>query len=304
MRPRHIVLLAVLAALWIVNYAEQLFTKAEFLWRAPDVGGVAVNWLTNVDAWLLIHDMEPLIVGLSLAVILSGWVVPDIWPFIKRQIFKGSVGTFSANFRARDAADARQEFRLGIEKAYTKYFRAQYGSERPDGALVTLVDLVGFPPDFPPPAHEPLSGYMASADWPSTESQELGQFLFELYRPVSDANEAGLLPTSDLQAFIKARNVASKFWDDCAREILEGRLTPGHVRRRLDANARDIKLLALSELVLAELIPWDIGGGKTSLFHLAKEGSALKRVRSQRWWAFIRPRAEHHPIQGRPNTPA
>ena len=281
MRARHVVVLILLALLAAANYAESILTKLEFLWRAPRVEEAAERGLTDVDIWLLSHNIEPVIAGLFLTVLLSGWVVPDVWPFIEGRLLGASAARFGAAFRAPEAADARQEFRLGVEKAFTKFCHMHGQEERDQRSLVSLVDCVRFPSDFPPPEHESLSGYLVSAKWPSEESQALLGFLRALYEPMRDADEEPLLPRADYDAFVRARNRVSKFWDDCAREIRRGRLAPASIKRQLDSNARDVKLLALSELVLSEILDWDVGGGKTSLFYLARDGIALRRDRGR-----------------------
>jgi len=272
MRARHILVLALSAVLVVANYAESILTKLQFIGGASEAEELAGRWLSGVDIWLLKHGIEPVIVGLLLAVVLSGWVIPDVWPLIKDRLLGASAAEFGAAFRAPDAVDARQEFRLGVEQAYTKFCRGN----RDKDTLVLLVDRVRFPNDFPPPEHEPLSGYLASAHWQSPESKALLDFLRALYETAFDASKETLLPEPIQKSFMIARNRVSKFWDDCAREIRRGRMTAASINRQLDSNLRDIKLAAISELILAEMAPWDVGGGKTSLFYLAKEGSSLK----------------------------
>ena len=52
--------------------------------------------------------------------------------------------------------------------------------------------------------------------------------------------------------------------------MLDGLLSPNDIRGPLESNICDIRALAISELALAKVIGWDISGGKTSLFLLAK----------------------------------
>jgi hypothetical protein len=277
MRTRRILVAVALAVLAIANYAESILTKLEFFWRAPQAEAAAARWLTDVDIWLLSYNIEPVIAGLFLTILLSGWVIPDVWPFVKQLFFGASAAAFGVAFRAQNSADARQEFRLGVERAYTKFCRIRAQGKRDETSLVSLVDLTQFPADFPPPEHETLSGYVGSAKWPSEESEVLIRFLKALYETALDADKDPLLPEPQHESFMKARNRVSKFWDHCGREIREGRLTAASIKRQLDSNAHDIKLLAMSELVLSEILPWDVGGGKTNLFFLAKEGSALRK---------------------------
>ena len=277
MGTRRILVAIALAVLAIANYAEIILTRLDFLWHAPQAEAAAARWLTDVDIWLLSYNIEPVIAGLFLTVVLSGWIIPDVWPFVKGRLFGASAAAFGTAFRAQDSADARQEFRLGIERAYTKFCHVREQGKRDERSLVSLIDLTQFPADFPPPEHEALSGYLGSAKWPSEESQVLFRFLRALYETAPDADKDPLLAEPDHASFMRARNRVSKFWDDCGREIRAGRLAAASIKRQLDSNARDIKLLAISELVLSEFLPWDLGGGKTSLFCLAKEGSALRR---------------------------
>jgi hypothetical protein len=143
---------------------------------------------------------------------------------------------------------------------------------------VDLVDAVEFPKEFPPPENQPLSNYVASANW-LRGIKPLHDFLLALYESVPDAKKSNILPPLEYQRFIHAHNMTSKFWDDAAREIREGRLSANAIKRQLDSNERDIVLLAVSELVISEIVPWDKGGGRTSLFLLAKDKGSLKRKR-------------------------
>lgn len=85
MSKRRVTVLLTLAVIAAFNFAEVLFTKAEFLLRIPERWAVAMRWATEFDEWLLNHNIEPVLAGLFLAVLLSGWIVPDVWPLLRRR---------------------------------------------------------------------------------------------------------------------------------------------------------------------------------------------------------------------------
>ncbi|MGO8917770.1 MAG: hypothetical protein ACLQJR_17855 [Stellaceae bacterium] len=264
-----------------LDIADSIHAKAELLSGAPGAGAAAMNWMVDVDVWLLNHGLEPLEVAVFLILLFSGWIIPDAWPFVKQRFLKGATGAFNQRFRNLDFVAGRQDFRLGIEKAYTKYCSLN-NIHRTNRSLVDLVDAVQFPNEFPPPKDRPISEWMAAAAWEAT-SKQLIDFLRQLYESVPDAERSGILPPLEYQRFILAHNTTSKFWDDAAREIREGRLTASSIKRQLDSNERDIMLLVMSELVISEIVPWDKGGGKTNLFFLARDKTTLKR---QRQWCM------------------
>jgi hypothetical protein len=236
------------------------------------------NWLTDFDFWLLNHQIHTPLLAAAFCVLWVTIVVPDLWPLILRY-WHGSAA-FNRAFKEVGTAAARQDFRLGMERAYTAYCQRE-GRSRHNRSLIDAVDQIRFPESFPPREDQPISEYVRATTWPP-ESEHVVRFLQVLYSNSLDARDNPLLLEREYRAFIQARNVVSKFWDDCAREIREHRLTAHSIKRQLDSNARDIKLLAMSELVISETVPWDTGGGKTSLFMLAKDGAAMKTDRI--WW--------------------
>jgi len=66
-----------------------------------------------------------------------------------------------------------------------------------------------------------------------------------------------------------ARAALAEFWDGWAPTLRRGLVNRAEVRRLVAASARDIRLLAISELVLTELAPWIAPEGRQGLLVLA-----------------------------------
>lgn len=233
-----------------------------------------MTWLKDENEWLISHGIDPILAGLLMALLISGWVIPDIWPHLRSWL--KSSKEFDSEFNRVETASARQHFRHGLERKHRLY-HAEKGLPRENKSLVKLIDDFAFPDNFPPKADGSIVDYVENQTW--IHGNELCDFLRGFY-------EKAIVSIDERDwTILMGHNQVSKFWDQTARLILQNRMSAKAIRTQILANHRDIIVTTLSELIFAEITPWSRGPGKIPLFRLAKEGIDLKSDK-KRWLIF------------------
>ena len=179
-RLRRMLAAVALLVVLAFNFADRIYTKIELLLAIARGEQAPVSWATEFDSWLLSWGIEPIFAAMFVAIVISGYLIPDGWPFLREHFFRRSAAAFGEAFNELDSADPRKDFRLSMERAYTSYCQKK-GVLRQHKSLSDLVDAIHFPTDFPP-SQKPISGYLASADWAG--AKPLIDFLRELYSAV------------------------------------------------------------------------------------------------------------------------
>jgi hypothetical protein len=265
---RRIIGLILIILLVLAAIADRV-SVVELILRLPSWLQFALGWLTPPETWLIDNRIHPLPLILAAVVFFALVVTPsDLRAWLPKQLRPRPREDFAASFAAREQREARHEFRWGIERCYRRYAEHDKIACNND-SLVRLIDGLRFPTDFPGPAGRSLAHYAASVAWPSPEGEHLWDFARHVFANALQSERDEFLGT-DSRSFLRAQRATAQFWDECGRAIGEGRLRSNAMRREIASNARDIKLLALIELALAELIPWG-GTGKSGLFWLAKD---------------------------------
>lgn len=263
-----------LIILLVLGAIADRVSVVELILRLPGWLQFALGWLTPPETWLIDNRIHPLPLILAVVVFFALVVTPgDLRAWLPQKLRARTREDFAASFATSAQREARSAFRWGAERCYRRYAEREKLACSND-SLVRLIDGLRFPADFPAPAGRPLAHYAASVTWPSPEGQKLWAFARDVFGKALQS-ETGEFLGGDWRSFLEAQRMAAQFWDDCGRALGEGRLRSNAMRRQIASNARDIKLLALIELALAELIPWG-GTGKSGLFWLAKDLRLLR----------------------------
>lgn len=273
---RHLLLLGGVTFLLLLFF-EQWIGVVSMVASIPRWWECAMNWLTKFEIYLIRTDLHPLALSLLLALFISGWIVPDGWPLIRRHFLKKIRREFRAEFDAPDNQDARDSFSSLLIKAY-----GRYGSE-PKMRLPDVLDSLAFPPDFPPTIGS-LTNYTYDLNWPNAASQDFWYFMVALTSDVYSGHDGGILSPAEAEVFRRSRRVAAKFWDKWALEIKSGDIPYNDLHSEIFANRRAISALAVAELAYAEVASLDQGPGKTGLFELAIRPANLGPAP---WWKRI-----------------
>ncbi len=258
-----------LIVLLVLGAIADRVSVVELILRLPSWLHFAVGWLTPPENWLIDHQIHPLPLILAAVVFFVLVVTPgDLRAWLPQGLRPRERQNFAASFSAREQRQARLEFRWGIERCYRRYAERDKIAYDND-SLVRLIDGLRFPADFPGPTGNSLPRGAAPIAWPSPEGQQLWAFACDVFAKILQSDRGDYLG-ADSRSFLRAQRAAAQFWDDCGRAIGQGRLPPKAMRREIMNHARDIKMLALIELALAELLPWS-ETDKPGLFRLAKD---------------------------------
>ena len=259
------------------------------LWFVGSLIGVnpeledAVNWLGDIDLWILRNAAYPGLftvwIGLFLATLVF-WLGP-----IAARIFLFGKRYDQFNNEFDSLSKEREDLWLLLGNAFDIWNEK---SSKTDINLETVIDFASIP--------EGLIGNRDSISYYSTvelqnrvhhQSATLLDFLSEVYGEVvrypqitdeailTDASGNKLkfpkyLKLADRQRLHECRRAMSKFWNRWADRIYSKppQLTQRRIRDQLHQQTRMLKLLTFMELVQAQ---WnhDPGRGKRQLFRLA-----------------------------------
>ena len=266
---RHFVPITAAAIILLLGF-EQWAGALDLLSRLPGAGGAVMNWLVEIDYFLLNNDIHPFLIAIGLLILLSGWIIPNVWPLVLRRLFGKARTAFFEDFGKMENQRAWQDFIWNLHIAYKTF-----DQNATNYTLVEKLDKLMFPNDFPP-----VVGSLHNYDpiWLNEESADIWRFFCMLFSDVTQTNrENPLLEREKYERFLDARRITSKFWDYWAREIEIGRLDYWEIREPIFTNFRVIQALVMSELALADEIPYDLGPGKTALFKLVLGPERLKK---------------------------
>ena len=242
-----------------------------------------VESIQALDLWLIDQGVfvTPLAVSVVLLFGLLYW--PQFWSYIRRyDKFKRE---FEKTFGLIEQQQSRQDFSWFLEREY----RASnlHGSDA-DAATSLKYRLrnLEFPKEYPPKPDESIAMFAREKmSFTKPEDGVLWDFFKDTFKKMLDIYDAENEPPSTLREFFNSRRITSKFWDDVAGNIIEGRLRPQDIRRQLDASHTLMIALALAEFAMAHELTWDEGRGKTSLF-IASLG--LDDLDNQKWREYLR----------------
>lgn len=262
---RRIIGLFLILLLGLGAIADRVSVVELFL-RVPSWLKFGLGWLTPWENWLADNQIHPLPLALAIVVFFALVVTPaDLRRLVPRGRRRSLSADFVAAYDSERQRSARRDFRWGIERCFRRYAEREHRAWE-NGTLARLIDDLHLPADFPP-AGRPVAQWLTTATWPGPEAQELWRFVRCAFANALRPEENELLG-ADYRGFLQAEQTTAQFWDDWGSAIAASRFTPKTTQRQIAANMRDIKLLALAELALTELVPWD-EGEKSGLFLLA-----------------------------------
>ncbi|MDA1326661.1 MAG: hypothetical protein O3C34_18215, partial [Proteobacteria bacterium] len=234
----------------ITAVAALLFVLAageKWLWGIPDMfvalpkwWGIMTEWLTSIDYWFLNHDLHVVPIALAIAIILSGWIIPDVWPFFKKAMGSKEVRAFEDAFQNQTHQKARHDFFWNIEVAYRAYARkADQAASK--GELVQMVKTAKFPDKFLLSENKSFTDYAMAITWPDENGKKISAFCDSLYESMLSPEGTKLIPKEQHVDFLEGRRISAKFWDDWGRSIIDGRLSIKQITKPFNANKLDIK---------------------------------------------------------------
>ena len=256
----------------------------EALWNFI-FGGVSPLWrYVVIDLqWLDKKAIElgffPIGIAIGLLLIVGGAYGPKIWEHLRRYLI--TKREFEKAFAEFEHPRMRQTFRWKMEKVYLRFHK-----NSKHGDFAEALKKVQFPNNFPPRGN--LSSYADNFKPLDDGDSQLWEFATKVFDEIMWGDKPYLASKEEGVELIESRRVNSKFWDDWARAICEGRLRCSDIDDPLRSNIKDVKLLALSELALARKVRWDEGKGKTALFLLAKHGFELSPTHWKKFQADLK----------------
>ena len=269
---RRIIGLLLILLLALAAIADRVSVVELFL-RLPSWLKFGLGWLTPWENWLIDNEIHPLPLALAIVVLFALVITPgDLRRLLPQRRRTPAREEFAIAYNTEPQQNARHEFRWGIERSYRRYAEAEKIAWDKD-RLVRLIDDFRLPSDFPPAG--PVDARRdATPTWPSPEDQELWRFACRVFADALHPSESELLG-SDYRIFLHAERQTAQFWDDWGRAIGESRDMERAAQPQVAANARDIKMLALAELALAEILPWS-EGDRSGLYLLAANVATSK----------------------------
>lgn len=243
---------------WIVGGAITLFS----FFVEPINSNLAMNFLTDVDQWIVNNAAYPSLFALGISLILSLWLVPEI-TFSVLHYFRAPKYWEWQTTQEELAKNERKTFFTLLDKAYSKW----RNDEDTPSDVQELIASAEYPNQLPVPLGQNFRDFDFTKGF-SENSKRLMAFAGDLY-PCDRAETSKVLNGSD-EEFHAARMGLAKFWDGTGRKIFDfHELRMHQLRSQLPSHANEIKFLTYLEWALANRLHSN-GPGKQWMFRLYK----------------------------------
>ena len=253
----------ILGLLWVVaQWGPRLYVGSE------DARDATMEILAVPDAFLR-SAWSPTLAVMALGGLVGIWVAMPLARIWREKVFGASRREFIDQFNSTEQTISRRNFQWNIERAYRIY-----KPTASNGELADMLSNLNWPSNFPP--NSDIIEYSKNLEWPDQNGKDLWGFVNNLFVDVLDLEKRHeKLPFPYYHDMIIGRFVAAKFWNVWSTKMIDGFLNPNTVAASLESNKPDIRALALCELALAKAIGWDHSRGKTGLFLLARDHTAI-----------------------------
>jgi hypothetical protein len=258
----------VLVVLLVLGAIADRASVVELILRSPSWVQGTVGWLNDFESWLTDNQIHVIPIALAIVAFFTLVIAPRDWQVLGHWCrSRDNAARFCATFGARRQTDARAKFRWSVERAYRHYALSATIEGRND-TLSRLAEGARLPADMANRLEREARIGASAFALPTEEGRKLVAFFRYLFDQLLD-------PASDFDRdassgyLMTARAALAEFWDGWAPALRRGLVDRAEVRRHVVASARDIRLLAISELVLAELAPWIAPDGRHGLLALA-----------------------------------
>jgi len=264
---RRVIGIVVVVLLLLGAIADRA-SVVELILRSPSWVQGTVGRLNDLESWLTDNQIHVIPIALAIVAFFTLVIAPTDWQRLGHQRRgRDNAARFRASFGARRQTDARAKFRWSVERAYRHYALSAKIDGRND-TLSRLAEGARLPADIANRVEREARIGASAVVWPTEEGRKLVAFFHYLFDQLLD-------PASDRDrdassgSLMTARAALAEFWDGWAPTLRRGLVDRAEVRRLVAASARDIRLLAISELVLTELAPWIAPEGRQGLLVLA-----------------------------------